>query len=176
MLSKRECRVEIGNLKKIQFGLAKAQELQESPIAGGFAAQFMENARRPRFRFVAPGLEVLTPPFIIYDQPFLASFDPSVRPPHTIGIELDYPPILLFRARLRPVKKNPTPSNRGAVAMSERKHFSVPCYKHDTHPAGLYFSCEQRRTYSACEDAVHLITPISHWCQAIRTERRWVEF
>jgi hypothetical protein len=109
----------------------------------GFAHHFTQRVNRPRFRFIAPGLEV--PSFSgMAMQPF-ASF----RQSHADAIETK--PFLLFRAIdgttpcMAPVSKDDCP-------------FGYPFNELDNYPAGLYLSSTSS-SYSCFEDESILVLP-----------------
>lgn len=71
-------------------GLVDAATLDTAQVPDGFVRRFMLKARKPRFKFIAPGLRIPTAEqFII--QPFTHMPQPDQSSPDKI------PPILLFR-------------------------------------------------------------------------------
>jgi hypothetical protein len=108
----------------IECGLVDADVLQLHDMPPGFARQFLERARTPRFKYIAPGLEVMrTSGFS--KQPFLPNPDEKLE-------KDEVPAILLFYSELdydtsqdlsEPVGFGP---------------FGYPYRRITTFPAGLY--------------------------------------
>jgi hypothetical protein len=109
----------------------------------GFAYRFAQKAKRPSFRYIAPGLEIPTASSVA-EQPFA-----SLRYHDTIRIATL--PVLLFRATdgVSPL----TSPKWGEEAMEE------PFNQVDQCPAGLYLSCTDPSIADAFEDECKFVLP-----------------
>jgi hypothetical protein len=109
----------------------------------GFAYHFAQKAKRPHFRYIAPGLEI---PTSSYDtaQPF-ASLRSDAEDIETL-------PLLLFRA-----VDNVAPCL--APASADECPFGYPFNGIDEYPAGLYLSCTSPSYKNSFEDESVLVLP-----------------
>jgi hypothetical protein len=122
--------------------LINATILDEMHPQRGFAHHFIEKVKRPRFRFIAPGLEIpdsshTTP------QPF------ATIPPDAEHVELI--PVLLFRA----VSGT---SLCMAPASGDESPFGYPFSEVEQYHAGLYLSCTNS-SHNSFEDEATLVLP-----------------
>ena len=122
------------------------ENLWAAKIYSGFAHDFLRETRRPRFRFIAPGLEVPTLDSIA-NQPFSRPVDlPERLRDHDFK-----PPIVLFRSSA--TYKRPY----SAEQYHHNDVFGWP-FNASTYPAGLYFRSPP--SYGDIhEDAVSLVLP-----------------
>ncbi|KAJ4365766.1 hypothetical protein N0V83_008386 [Neocucurbitaria cava] len=111
------------NDDSIEYGLADADVLQIHEIAPGFAREFLACARTPRFKHIAPGLEVITTS-TFSKQPFIPNPDEKAN-------KHDVPAILLFYSKLN-YDNSPDRTEYGAGP------FGYPCHQITTLPTGLY--------------------------------------
>jgi hypothetical protein len=108
----------------IKWGLVDADVLQLHDMPSGFARQFLERARTPRFKYIAPGLEVMSTSGFS-KQPFLPNPDEKAEKD---GV----PAILLFHSKL---DYDTSQDLSEPVGIGP---FGYP-YRHiTTFPAGLY--------------------------------------
>ncbi|KAI4667105.1 uncharacterized protein J4E79_001789 [Alternaria viburni] len=118
--------------EQVVHGLVEESILQSMSLPHNFTYDFLRQARRPRFRNIAPGLEVTTS--IFSDQPF-GSYLSSTS---------DRPPILLFRF------------NPNTVTGEEIDNPFPGFDRIKTHTAGLYLLPHWETT---AEDECRLILP-----------------
>jgi hypothetical protein len=110
----------------IECGLVDADVLQLHDMPPGFARQFLERARTPRFKYVAPGLEVMST-LRFSKQPFLPNPDGTAE-------EDEVPAILLFYSNLD------YDTSQDLLEPGGIGPFGYP-YRHiTTFPAGLYLA------------------------------------
>jgi hypothetical protein len=127
-----------------ESGLVDLASLEALPIPEGFAKQFMLQARKPRFSFVAPGLRLPTSD-TFSKQPFLSAFDPNEG-----TSEEEIPPILLFRGE----KDVPTCSlSRISFGYPYNGPEPAEC------PTGLYFGRCNRTSNTPFENGCELLLP-----------------
>jgi hypothetical protein len=107
--------------EEISHGLIDESVLHTMDLPRKFAHDFLRQARRPRFKNIAPGLEVPTTS-TFSDQPFGSYLSPSS----------DVPPILLFRSKSVYPSETTQDSAAGESPFAEFDRIS-------TYPAGLYF-------------------------------------
>jgi hypothetical protein len=118
----------------------------------GFAYRFARKAKRPRFRYVAPGLEIPSASSVA-QQPFASlRYDDTSR---TTCL-----PLLLFCATdgaslcMAPERKDNSTRRHGPDSP-----FGEPYNRIDKYPAGLYLSCTDDTYEDAFEDECKLILP-----------------
>ncbi|CAO2656567.1 Nn.00g053700.m01.CDS01 [Neocucurbitaria sp. VM-36] len=128
----------------IEYGLVDADVLQLHEIAPGFAREFLECARTPRFKYIAPGLEVITTSNFSR-QPFIPDPDDKAR-------KDDVPAILIFYSKLNYNNSQDLmePGGTGPFGYDHR-HFT-------SFPAGLYLI---QTRWSMSDDACKFILPFS---------------
>jgi hypothetical protein len=129
-------------------GLVGSANFEGLPIPNGFAKQFLMQARRPRFSFIAPGLRLPTADTFT-KQPFLSEIDPS-----EMASEKTTPPILLFRGDI----KVPTNSLSG---ISFGFPYGGPEVKEKECPSGLYLGQCDRTSNTPFEDGCELLLPFN---------------
>lgn len=128
----------------VEHGLVDADVLQLHEIAPGFAREFLEHARTPRFQYIAPGLEVVTTS-TFSKQPFLPNPDPKAR-------KEDLPAMLLFYSELSYNNSGDLVHYGGAGPLG---YFPRQIA---TFPAGLYLV---QTGFSMSDDACQFILPFS---------------
>ena len=127
-----------------ESGLVESASIKNLPIPDGFAKQFLLRAKKPRFRFIAPGLRLPTAD-IFARQPFISALNPNEE-----VSEKETPPILIFRGE----------SNVPTNALSPLS-FGYP-YDNSTTadcPSGLYFGRCDRTSGTPFEDGCELLLP-----------------
>ncbi|KAK5113993.1 hypothetical protein LTR62_003116 [Meristemomyces frigidus] len=119
-----------------ESGLLQQETLSRVRTPEGFALKFLMQARLPRFKHIAPGLEL--PQDVNFDQsPFLDE----------ISDDINLPPILLFRS------DTDLPANQLSWS---RYRPSTPRLR---YPCGLYLdSCDREYAYPQ-EDGIKLVLP-----------------
>jgi hypothetical protein len=128
----------------IEYGLVDADVLQLHNIPTGFAREFLENARTPRFENIAPDLKVITTS-TFSKQPFIPDtckkFDKKSAPP-----------ILLFYSKLdyNQSQEQIEPGGTGP--------FGYPYRPNTSFPAGLYLL---ETDMSKADDSCKFILPFS---------------
>jgi hypothetical protein len=127
-----------------ESGLVDPASLEALPIPEGFAKQFMLQARKPRFSFIAPGLRLPTSGTFA-KQPFLSAFDPDEG-----ASEEETPPILLFRG-----EKNVPTCSLSLISFGYPYNGSEPA----ECPTGLYFGRCNRTSGTPFEDGCELLLP-----------------
>jgi hypothetical protein len=125
-----------------EISLVDNAKLEDVPVRTGFAIDFVRNSRRPRFRYIAPGLEVPTDDTIT-DQPFFPP--PNVEPKRD-----EIPPILLFRS----LEQYSHPSSPNI-----NHPFYWPFSETSSFPAGLYFSSILLQDRNRWDDQCLLVLP-----------------
>jgi hypothetical protein len=121
-------------------GLVDPVSLESLPIPEGFARQFMLQARKPRFTFIAPGLR-LPAADTFARQPFISALDLNEEISEQVT-----PPILLFRS------ESNVPTESLSPLSFDYPH-KGPC------PAGLYLSRCDRTSGTPFEDGCELLLP-----------------
>ncbi|KAF2850137.1 hypothetical protein T440DRAFT_468820 [Plenodomus tracheiphilus IPT5] len=119
----------------------------------GFAYQLAQRIKRPRFQYIAPGLEVPTSSSIV-EQPF-ASLLPGADRPSNGDVspeQIETFPILLFRA-------TDDATSCKAPASGDDSIFCAPYDQVGEYPAGLYLSCTTPSYINAFEDECKLVLP-----------------
>lgn len=135
--------------------LLSEDELEAAGIPQGFAHSFLTKARRPNFRYIAPGLSIPTSESI-KSQPFSS----IKRPPGWDGAE-DFPheiyPILLFpSSELYETWRDPTLVPQFA---NQYRPFHWPYNELKSYTAGLYFTPTDRVSIYEFEDSVNMVLP-----------------
>jgi hypothetical protein len=125
-----------------ETGLVDPASFEALPIPEGFARQFMLQARKPRFSFIAPGLRLPTADTFAR-QPFMSALDLNEETPEQVT-----PPILLFRSESNVPTDSLSPSSFG--------------YPHEgSEPAdclsGLYLARCDRTSGTPFEDGCELL-------------------
>ncbi|RMY53567.1 hypothetical protein D0865_05181 [Hortaea werneckii] len=136
-----EEKMQLGDAERTD-GLLDAATLDAAKIPDGFAREFLTQARRPRFNFIAPGLRV----------PLREEF---VRQPFTeLTPEEDaIPPILLFR-------NDQTAQTEGIWWFGEFTHkYNHLSIDAPECPCGLYFSLCVRTSGYPQEDGCNIVLP-----------------
>jgi hypothetical protein len=118
-------------------------------IPPGFARSFVANARRPAFRYIAPGLSVPTAQSFA-QQPFHGDDDPN-QEEDLEAASLTVEPILLFAST----------ESFHLADRDEREDppFQTPRDSLSSIPAGVYFLESERQATHGFEDAVKLVLP-----------------
>jgi hypothetical protein len=119
----------------------------------GFAYEFLRQAKRPDFRFIAPGLEILTT-ISLMEKPFVSLIHDTgwLGDRRILSEEVESLPLLLFRAV----------NNEGscdAAESSDNPLFGWPFSLIRAYPAGLYLSCVISSAINAFEDECTLVLP-----------------
>lgn len=140
--------------------LLSDDDIAAAQIPEGFASSFLTRVRKPRFRYIAPGLSVPTPESIKL-QPFSSVARYETRPEwwqgDFPGDEDDIFPILLFSSSEKyETWRDPRPVPD--FADSDRP-FHWPYTKLDAYAAGLYFGPSVRGGIYEFEDSVKLVLP-----------------
>lgn len=129
------------NDHNIEYGLVDADVLQLHNIPAGFAREFLEMARTPRFANIAPGLEVITTS-TMSKQPFIP--DTGEEPS-----DQDIPPILLFYLQLD------YDQSQDQIEPGGTGPFGYPYRRNTSFPAGLYI------LQTMSDDSCKFILPFS---------------
>ena len=127
-----------------ETGLVDLATIEALPIPEGFAKQFIRQARKPRFSFIAPGLHVPTAD-IFANQPFMSTLNRYEGASGKVT-----PPILMFRGESNVSTNSLSPLSFG--------------YPHEGPeptecPAGLYFGRCDRTSDTPFEDGCELLLP-----------------
>lgn len=134
--------------------LLSESSLDEAAIPHGFARLFLAKAKRPQFRYIAPGLSVPDHESFM-SQPFSyieADDEDEDDEDEDEGDEdITIKPILLFRSS---ETFDPTSINYRADPF-----FISPFSQVRSYPAGLYLKESKRMMHHGFEDAVKLILP-----------------
>ncbi|ORY13821.1 hypothetical protein BCR34DRAFT_480356 [Clohesyomyces aquaticus] len=131
-------------------GLVDEDVLQESGIPAGFAYEFIQKVKRPRFKYIAPGLMVPTATSLP-DQPF---FVMEPEPPNgDDGEVLGIQPILLFRSHQNYSAPPNSPITGSGLP------FSWPYSQVSQYLAGLYLGPVERQSNNPFEDESKLVLP-----------------
>lgn len=134
--------------------LLSEADLDAAHIAPGFARFFLSKVKRPRFRYIAPGLSI--PDSTSFpSQPF--SSVESDPPPDEgeEGPKVIFP-ILLFRS----LESYHAPDNGDDDDMhGSGLPFSWPYNQIRSYPAGLYFTESDREAGNEFEDGAKLVLP-----------------
>jgi hypothetical protein len=123
-------------------GLVVPASFDVLPFPDGFAKQFLLQAKKPRFSFIAPGLRVPTTETFT-TQPFMSARTPDQEVP-----EPTTPPILLFRSEI-----NVSTDSLSPVTFP----YDVP--KPAGCPSGLYLGACDRTSDTLFEDGCELLLP-----------------
>jgi hypothetical protein len=123
--------------------LIEEATLDTSNPQRGFAHHFAQGAKRPQFRYIAPGLEIA-----------ISSDDAAQRfaSLRSDAEGFDMSPLLLFRA-----VDNGAPCM--APASGNECPFGYPFNGVDKYPAGLYLSCTSSSSNNSFEDESILVLP-----------------
>lgn len=138
--------------------LLSGNDLEAAGIVEGFAHSFLTTVRRPKFRYIAPGLSLPTPESVKM-QPFRDVKRPSLMEEwdDTPTTPVELPPILLFpSAEMYETWRDPDPNPQFP---DSRRPFNWPYNQHESYPAGLYFKDTYRRSMYPFEDSVQLVLP-----------------
>lgn len=138
--------------------LLSEEDLDAAHIPPGFAHSFLSKARRPRFRYIAPGLS-LPDPTSFPSQPFssIACTQPLDEDEDEDEQQQNLGPILLF------------PTSESYHAPEDGSHdeeppFDWPYNQIQSFPAGLYLNPCDRKAANAFEDTVKLVLPFGMGC------------
>ncbi|KAI1641596.1 uncharacterized protein F4817DRAFT_362955 [Daldinia loculata] len=137
-----------------QQPLVPDDALAAANISYGFAREFLSNARRPSFRYIAPGLEIPTADTFGY-QPFSAVDPDLLREDVDIGPTIQFP-VLLFRASDM-FYASPSPYGVNDRTGSHLP-FSWPWSQVNAYPAGLYLT-ESDQEAVCFEDGARMVLP-----------------
>ncbi|KAH7134903.1 hypothetical protein B0J11DRAFT_517185 [Dendryphion nanum] len=141
------------------IGILDQQQLKSAKILPGFAHDFFLRARRPRFRYVAPGLLIPSQESIL-SQPFFAlNPEPNRWPYNEVDDPqtLTVPPVLLFAST--DTFKTLVPPSTSTPAYKHLAAFGFPFHNLSSFPAGLYLSPADRTYNNVFEDSVRLVLP-----------------
>jgi hypothetical protein len=127
-----------------ETGLVDPSAFEALPIPEGFAQQFMLQARKPQFSFIAPGLRLPTDD-IFTMQPFMSAINPNEEASEQVT-----PPILLFRSESSVPTDSLSPLS---FSYSHEGPASTDC------PSGLYLSRCDRTSGTPFEDGCELLLP-----------------
>jgi hypothetical protein len=116
----------------------------------GFAYHFARKAKQPKFRHIAPGLEIPNAT-IVTQQPFA-----SLRYDNTCHVSCL--PLLLFCAT-DGTSLCTVPEHGGTEPNGRDSPFGHPFNRIDKYPAGLYLSCTDDQGDQVFEDECKLILP-----------------
>ncbi|KAH8660540.1 hypothetical protein BX600DRAFT_514136 [Xylariales sp. PMI_506] len=141
--------------------LLSEEDLDYALTPHGFARAFLSRSRRPKFRYIAPGLSLPTRESMKV-QPF-ASIKRSDLRPDPLGEErdedpwhpLEMPPLLLFRS----TKKYESWKVPYITGSPQDPPFYWPYNGVETFPAGLYMNDVNRQSVIVFEDSVKLVLP-----------------
>lgn len=145
----------LANVQSSQPSLVSKEVVDAACIPHGFARSFLLQARRPCFRYIAPGLSLPTMASLT-SQPF-GSIDlgwPEDDPHDPTSI----PPIVLFPSSKRYNAWADRHTDPEDVSGS-RRPFSWPYSQVQSFPAGLYFTAANRESGTEFEDSVKLVLP-----------------
>lgn len=127
-----------------ESGLVDLATMETLPIPDGFAKQFILQARKPRFNFIAPGLCLPTANTFV-KQPFVCSLSPDEEPSEKVT-----PPILMFRG-----ERNVSTSSLSPLSFGYPHEGPEP----PECPSGLYFGRCDRTCETPFEDGCGLLLP-----------------
>lgn len=116
---------------EVEYGLVDETTLDQAKILDGFARRFLLRARRPQFKYYAPGLQVIGSE-TFWNNKFLSVFT-EANYKHREE-ETDIPPILLFYSEEDYIDTKPPSEYRS------RNNFDYPYREVERHPAGLYLN------------------------------------
>lgn len=125
----------------VDIGLCSEQTLNEAGIPPGFLREFLLNARKPKFKYVAPGL-TLPSPEILLSTPFGDM---------TLSFQ--------FGDHMRPTPLFPSDIHRTTPANGPP--FGFPFDKETYLPAGLWLSPCDRNGENPFEDSCRLVLPFA---------------
>jgi hypothetical protein len=125
-------------------GLIDPASLETLPIPEGFAKQFILQARKPRFSFIAPGLRLPTAN-IFARQPFMSALNPNEEISEKVT-----PPILMFRS-----ETNVSTDSLSPLSFSYPYEGPQPA----ECPSGLYLGRCDRTSGTPFEDSCELLLP-----------------
>ena len=128
----------------IEYGLVDIATIDALPIREGFAKQFILQARKPRFSFIAPGLRLPTADDFA-SQPFMSTLDSD----ETVSEKMT-PPILMFRSESNVSTSSLSPLSFG---YSHEGPEPAEC------PSGLYLGRCDRTCETPFEDGCELLLP-----------------
>jgi hypothetical protein len=124
-------------------GLVEENILDAANVPQGFARDFVGRVQRPRFRYIAPGLEIPNSSTIL-QQPFFSL-------PRDEGDEA--PPILLFRSQ----DHYTAPQDADVTGLD--LPFSWPCSQIQRYLAGLYLESTDPAANNRFDDGCKLVLP-----------------
>jgi hypothetical protein len=127
-----------------ESGLVNPASFDVLPISDGFARQFLLQARKPRFSFIAPGLRVPTTDTFA-KQPFMFPRNTNDEVP-----EQTTPPILLFHSES---KVSSDSLSQVASGFTDEGLKPAEC------PSGLYLGACDRTCGTPFEDGCELLFP-----------------
>jgi hypothetical protein len=129
-------------------------DLDPAHVPEGFARSFVSKAKRPIFRYIAPGLSI--PGSTSFSSQPFSSVEPSPRDDGDPEPAVVFP-ILLFRAS----EQFHTPHADGNENDMTGSHlpFSWQCSQVLSYPAGLYINEADRESGDVFEDTVKLVLP-----------------
>lgn len=128
----------------IDNGLVDTATIESLPIPEGFAKQFILQARKPRFGFIAPGLR-LPNADTFTKQPFISTLNPREGASEKVT-----PPILMFRSES---KVSTNSLSRLSFGYPREGLEPTEC------PSGLYFGRCDRTSGTPFEDGCELLLP-----------------
>ncbi|KAF3055548.1 hypothetical protein GL218_07223 [Daldinia childiae] len=149
-----ESRIPVTSRPSSTYPLIPDDSLAAANISDGFAWEFLSKARRPLFRYIAPGLEIPTSDTFRH-QPFssVESVPLQEVPDRASTVQF---PILLFRAS---DMFYALPSPHGANDRTgSHLPFPWPWSQVNAYPAGLYLTDSDRETI-CFEDGARLVLP-----------------
>jgi hypothetical protein len=117
-----------------------------------FAYQFARKAKRPTFRYIAPGLEIATASSVT-EQPFA-----SLQGDNTVNMRGRCLPLLLFCAT-EGTSLFMAPERRDNKPNGPDSPFGYPFNRVEKYPAGLYLSCTDDSSDDAHGDECKLVLP-----------------
>jgi hypothetical protein len=125
-------------------GLVHPASFEALPIPEGFAKQFVLQARKPRFTFIAPGLRLPTTNTFA-NQPFMSTLNLNEGGPGQVT-----PPILMFCS-----ESNVPTDSLSPLSFSNPHEGSEPA----ECPSGLYLGRCDRTSGTPFEDGCELLLP-----------------
>lgn len=127
-----------------ESGLVDPASFEALPIPEGFAKQFLMQAKKPRFSFIAPGLRLPTAEIFVR-QPFMSALNSNEEASEKLT-----PPILLFCGESNVPTDSLSPWSFG---YSDEGPQPAEC------PSGLYLSRCDRTREPPFEDGCELVLP-----------------
>ena len=150
-----ESRMPIIPIDSAVVGILTEKDLKVAKIPPGFAYEFILQARRPRFTFIAPGLTIPTATSI-QSQPFFSVIlDPKFIPQEYEDLLI--PPVLLFGSK--ETHTAPPSQSPASARIYPNPAFEYPYNALASFPSGLYFSPADHGYANVFEDSVRLVLP-----------------